>query len=335
MRLISMLALVGGCAFDAPPGGDVGDGDGDGDGDGVVHVSVRGTVVDFVGGAEIDGATLELVDLPGGEIAVSGSEFTITGVLAQSVFRVRATAASYATTLSALISVGDDDVDGELVELVAQSLVDDAYADAGISPSGGILAARLFDPSIGAPAAGVEEAAFTDGPATAFLGTNLEVFSGAPATTDTGIAFVLNVAEGLVEMQSGVGEHFFTADATRVEDGSVSIVDIDVGVDPPQIPANVFFDPDVLAVFAAKGCNGCHRGANPGQPFFSLNGDTQARYQTTLSKIDQTTPDVSLLLNKPRFEDPPDAHQIVFANRYDPDYLTLLGWISNGAEEDD
>jgi hypothetical protein len=50
------------------------------------------------------------------------------------------------------------------------------------------------------------------------------------------------------------------------------------------------------------------------------------------ARVSLMMPKDSLVLTMPSFEDPPDAHpNVTFAGPGDPDYLTLLGWITEGA----
>jgi hypothetical protein len=322
--------MLVGCAFEGAGGGEANP-------DGIDRVIASGAVVDFVTGEPVTGVSLESVDLTGGEIATDDSSFTISEILPHSVFRLRVSAAGYATTITELISVETADVDGLTVEVIASQLIGDAYAEAQIARSGGIMAGRLFDTGTGDPVGGVAAEAFTDGEAAVFLGADQQIVDDAPATTSTGVALVLNVTPGLIDLESGVGVHSFIPPTTRVEDGVVSIVDVEVGADPPPIPTDVYLDPDVMDVFTARGCLGCHSGGGPGQTQggFGLNGDLETRHDAVLMRVDLDAPEQSLLLRKPSFEDPPDSHQIIFANRYDPDYLIMLGWIIDGAPEDD
>jgi hypothetical protein len=185
----------------------------------------------------------------------------------------------------------------------------------------------------GDPMAGVAGDAFALGEATVFLDGSYEVLPQAPATTSSGVAIALNVTSGLHEIESALTEHQFFGANVRIDDSVVSIVDVDVGVDPPELPAGMSFEGDVMTVFEQRGCNNCHQGNGPGrqQGGFSLNGSPEARHAEVLLRVDLDNPEQSIFLRKPSFEDPPDGHQSVFANQYDADYMKLLSWIEDGA----
>lgn len=301
--------------------------------DDIEYVSASGTVVDFLSGEPVTGVTLEGVDLTGGVIEVDGSDFVVSKILPHSVFRLRASSASHITTISAVVAVEEDDVAGLTLQVVSSQLVDDAYSAAGVGRTGGVVVSRLFDSATTAPADGVVREAFTVGDAVVFLDGENEVSSVAPASTSSGIALILNVDPGLVTLESGAAAHTFVASPTRVESGVVSIVDVEVGGEAPEIPTGMLFEADIMPIFAARGCNNCHQGSGPGrqQGGFSLNGNSSTRYEQVLMRVDLDVPADSLLLHKPSFEDPWDGHQIVFASTADADYLTMLGWIMDGA----
>ena len=52
-------------------------------------------------------------------------------------------------------------------------------------------------------------------------------------------------------------------------------------------------------------------------------------------RVNLTTAEESLILRMPSVEDPPDGHPTnVFPSPNDPDYITLLVWIREGAQRD-
>ena len=336
MRWWVGILVLSGCSFSGSTGVEGGDGDGDSEQvpEEIAYVSASGTVVDFLTGDPVTDLTIKAVDLAGGsEVEINGADFVVSKILPHSVFRLEVSSATHATTISAVIGVEDTDVAGLTLEVVSSTLIDDAYDTAGIGRAGGVLVSRLFDADTAAPVEGVAADAFAIGEAVVFLDSTRQVSDVAPASTSSGIALILNVPPGLREIESAAAEHSFIAAPTRVVNGVASIVDIEVGGEPPQIPTGVDFETDVMPIFARQGCENCHQGDGPGrkQGGFSLNGDAPARYGAVFARVDVDNPEDSLLLRKPRFEDPWDGHQIVFATRADPDYLTMLGWIMEGA----
>jgi hypothetical protein len=191
----------------------------------------------------VTGATIELLDLPGGQV-------TVEGILQQSIFRVRTTTPTHETTISALLAVADEDVTNAIVEVVPPQLIADAYdTSRRLDRESGVIVSRLRDIADGAPMAGIAGDAFTIGETTVFLDGEGAVSGDAPASTASGVALLLNVPAGLVELESALPEHYFDAPLARVESSGVTLVNIDVGLDPPPIPTNVSFENDVMPIF--------------------------------------------------------------------------------------
>ena len=96
-------------------------------------------------------------------------------------------------------------------------------------------------------------------------------------------------------------------------------------------------------IFETRGCVNCHDGSGIGKDLgeLHLNGEEQKMYRELAEevsptygvlRVDRVTPLQSLVLTMPSREDPPDAHpNVTFAGPTDPDYLIILGWISEGA----
>ena len=112
---------------------------------------------------------------------------------------------------------------------------------------------------------------------------------------------------------------------------------------PPTPPANVEFGADVLPMFERRGCVPCHTGNEDGKDLGGLQLDgSERKIHDELTKelspnfaiirVNPAQPESSVLLRLPSAEDPPDAHPVsLFASPADPDYLLLLGWVSQGA----
>lgn len=55
---------------------------------------------------------------------------------------------------------------------------------------------------------------------------------------------------------------------------------------------------------------------------------------TTFPRLDLAVPEKSLVRTMPSAESPPDAHpNVTFTGPNDPDYLTILVWIREGAKQ--
>ena len=61
-----------------------------------------------------------------------------------------------------------------------------------------------------------------------------------------------------------------------------------------------------------------------------LTEEVSGRHQVV--RVNLAAPAESLMLTLPSKEDPPDVHpNSTFLSSSDPDYLTILGWIREGA----
>lgn len=330
--------LLSACSFSAGANGD--DGNADTPNNPTLPpdaevLTMSGTIVDFVTGEPVTDVTaLEGVDLSDGDITVDGSTFTITGMVPFSIFRLKATSPTHEVTISGLLAIDDVDVTDAVIEVVPTALIDEAYDTTFRGRRDGVIVARLVDGNTGEPMTGVAEGAFPVGDVIRFLDASWAVSRDAPISLDPGIALLLNVEPGLITLESQLPEHLFLSPKVRVEGSVVTLVDIDVGLEPPPLPMDVAFDPDVVGVFDSRGCAFCHRDTllwNPPNGF-DLGGTTDERYDQVMNgRVVVMDPDASLLLRKPSFEEADDNHQIVFENEYDPDSMILQAWILDGA----
>ena len=126
-----------------------------------------------------------------------------------------------------------------------------------------------------------------------------------------------------------------------VEEGTATVAHIVVtDGEMVELPTNVPFD-DVLQVFDTRGCADCHSGNGEGKDLanLTLDGGATHIYNELMdpatnpgTRVDIATPESSLILRMPSAEDPPDGHPTnVFPSPNDPDYLTLLVWVREGA----
>jgi hypothetical protein len=105
----------------------------------------------------------------------------------------------------------------------------------------------------------------------------------------------------------------------------------------------VSFVNQVVPIFTKRGCYNCHSGNGDGRRlgdlvldgavqkiFAALTTDISPNFMVT--RVNKAMPEKSLVLTMPSFETPPDAHPtVVFTGPTDPDYVTILDWIKQGA----
>ena len=107
-----------------------------------------------------------------------------------------------------------------------------------------------------------------------------------------------------------------------------------------MLPTNVSFATTLFPMFTSRGCVACHSGNGPGKELggLKLDGSANAAYKELVlekpnTRVRTGDPESSLVLRYPSREDPPDRHpNITFASAGDPDYVTLLVWIEEGAK---
>ena len=104
------------------------------------------------------------------------------------------------------------------------------------------------------------------------------------------------------------------------------------------------FSSQVLPIFVKRGCVNCHADDGPGKElggltlkgpaakvFPELTVEISPNFAKT--RVDKVTPGKSLVLTMPSAESPPDPHpNVTLTGPTDPDYLTLLAWIKEGAK---
>jgi hypothetical protein len=95
--------------------------------------------------------------------------------------------------------------------------------------------------------------------------------------------------------------------------------------------ATVSFAADVVPLFSPHGCTSCHGSAGG----LSLYGSTSAIYAELVTEVPNTrvntsNPAASTLLTFP-LTGSGVSHQKAFSSASDPDYQTILQWITEGA----
>ena len=312
--------------------------------------TVSGKVVDFQTGMAIGGqaAVATAGVLPEPTVTVQGSSFNITGIPDNSSFVILASETpSYAPTYSPPIDVASSDLQGQFALTVSQSYLATLASGFGVTPSAGngILMLQLVDGS-GQPKAGIAGsnlvlagAAGASGPY--FLDGSMAPSTTATATSSTGWAVFFQVAPGAITLgQAANATVTLNMPTSPVDAGTVTVVRVTVtdGAPPPP-PGNVSFANQVVPIFTKRGCVECHSGGGIGKNLgnLALDGGVNHVYSQLNDpqypmRIDRADPPMSKVLTMPSYENPPDAHPtVVFTGPSDPDYVTILTWIQQGA----
>jgi hypothetical protein len=310
--------------------------------------------VDFETGAPVAGsATLSTTGLvPAPTISITAADFKIAGVAPYSSFYLLAGAPpEYRTTYNQATTVEASDVTGSKQAVVAEAFLTKLSSAFGLmsAPGTGIVIALAVDEN-GAPKAGVPATAFTINDAAPpkaahFLDANLSPDGALKSTSSSGYAVFYNVPAGTVTI-GGVMGSGYTITGAQVPTAAnvVSLALIQVAAGEQMLPMNVSFSTQIVPIFDKRGCSICHSGKAPGADLggLSLNGGDNAIYKeltTEISpnfgttRVDKMTPENSLVLTMPSYEDPPDSHpNVTLMGPTDPDYLLLLAWIKEGAK---
>jgi len=329
---------------------------GEGGGVGAATVLITGTVVDFQTAQPISGsATLSLNGLNQPQpptISVMGSHFEVSGIAPFSAFYLLTGAPpDYRDTFNVLTEVQDQAVTGVEAFVVAEAYLGELSTGFAVTPqaNGGIVIARVLDEA-GMPRAGVPGSAFAinDAPPPTgpfFLDETLAADAGLNETSSSGYAVFYDVPPGHVVIGAAMGSGFtISAPSSPVAVAKVTVVELEVSDGELMIPTNVSFATDVVPIFEKRGCTACHSGSSIGADLgdLALNGGNNKIYteltneispKHMVTRVNLEMPEESLVLMMPSFEDPPDAHpNVTFAGPTDADYLTLLGWIIEGAK---
>ena len=321
----------------------------------VQPLSVSGTAVDFENAAALkDAATISTSGLsPAPTISVTGADFSIKGVAPFSVFHILAgSPPNYRSTYNTATEVKDVDVTGVKAQVVAEAYL--AKLATGFNtmstPNTGIIIARALD-GTGKALAGVPAAAFTVNdvtpPKTArFLDATMNPAPALAATSASGYVVFYDVPIGLVKLGSAMGSGYtIVAASAPTAATAVTLASLTVTPGDPVLPKNVSFTGGVIPIFTKRGCSVCHSGNSPGADLgnLSLNTGANSIYKELTMEVSQNfkttrvnlmTPESSLIVTMPSFESPADPHpNVTFASTADPDYLTLLAWIKEGAKQ--
>ena len=340
LAMIAAITVGAGCGAD----------DGGGDGS---PLRVTGRVVDFETGQPVAAsATISTFGLdPVPTVAIDGASFALDGVAPHSVFYVLAGAApTHRNTYGAAIEVGDRDYGDVDVAAVSEAYLASLSAAFDVQPtaSTGVLLAQVVDDA-GHGRAGVAAAVF-DVPAGVlgpyFLDADLAPAPTATETSASGWAVFFEVRPGVVGLLAAP-DSGYTLDMPQspVAPAAATLARLTVSDGGVVLPRDVSFSNDVIPIFESRGCQSCHSGSGPGRDLGNLTLDGSANLihrelteelavAPGALRVDLANPEASLVLTMPSAEDPPDDHpNITFASALDPDYLTLLVWIREGAKQ--
>lgn len=334
LALVGITAVAAGCDFAA---------EGDDPPEPLGQPSISGVVVDFETGEEVAPSGLEVLGVAGTRVSIDGARFAVDGVLPFSVVHLAFAADGHRDTVNAAIEVVDTDV-GELTQQIVS--LDYASAIASELETGGdTLALIQTVDADGTPRERVTADAFAGvatGVGPLFFDGMLVPQSGRIETTAPAWVAFADVAPGLLQLAGSFGPFLVRAGAAPVRAAAATVITARVTEEALEIPTGVSLKYQVADVFRRRGCTGCHRGGQPGETLGKLKldkpGELYAELTTELSpstgapRIDATDPESSLVLTKPSLEFPSDGHpNSTFSDRFDEDYLLLMGWILDGA----
>jgi hypothetical protein len=319
-----------------------------------VYFSVAGTVVDFETGEPLDQATVSTSGIkPSPAVTIDGAEYFLGGVPLESTFNLLVgSPPDYRDTYASAITVIDESLEDVVVAAVSDGYLADLGAGFGIEAAG--LSAVLVQATdaAGAPRAGVPAAAFVAsgaGSGPFFLDAELHAAPALTETSESGWVVFFDLEPGLVEVVAPEASGYAVEmPRSPTSDGMVTLAaavvrDPEEAEDDAARPTDVSFETDVKPIFLRRRCDACHSGNGVGKQLggLQLDGGSDKVYKeltvetpTNLgSRVDLADPAASLILTMPSAEDPADDHpNITFASDRDPDYVTLLVWIEEGAK---
>ena len=323
---------------------------GNGEDEEIIPLLVTGSLVDFqTGDALVSGAVTVDGISPPPTVAVVGGEFEIAGILPYSNFHLLASSPpTHRSTYGSVIVTGNSDLAGLTLQTLSEDFVASLHSEFGVaeSTSASIVIGKLLDED-GAPLAGVSGTAFElettmEGPF--FLDSDRVPDLNLSESSDSGYVVIFNVTPGLVNFKSSENATVaLTMADSPVAARVVTLADILVQDGEVAVPTDVSFAGDVAPIFTNRGCVICHSKNGIGKDLggLHLNGEANKMHKELTEevsgrhqvvRVNLEEPEESLMLRLPSKEDPPDVHpNSTFLSGSDPDYLTILGWIREGA----
>jgi len=314
--------------------------------------AVSGTVRDLASGEPLEdpnGSITVKVDgvRPAPVVSIDGARFSIAAPANSTFHLLAGSFPFYRPTYNAAVEVTDHDIEGVELFVVKEAYLDELLLALGVETSaGGILFVRVVDAD-GNPAEGVPAEAFqvpegARGPF--FLDANQAAAPTATATTSSGLVLFAELEPGVASLAGQSDSSYALAiPSAPVADDTVSYVEAVASGEIVAVPRSVSFETDVAPIFESRGCLGCHSTFGIGRILggLTLNGRVSRVYDEVvnevsrnhgITRVDLQTPEASLILTMPSFEDPPDIHPFAtFTGPSDPDYQTILAWIREGA----
>jgi hypothetical protein len=335
-------------------GGGGGTTTGGGGGPVVPMISVSGDVVDFTSQMPLQAAQVTAAGVtPVPQVAMMGGQFLLTNVQPFSVFYLTASnAPDYLYTNEAALKVDGSDVTGvvaaavKATDMTALSMAFKAQT----TSANGTLLVQVLDasgkPQANVPAGTLMLQGITTAKGPFFLDANRKAAPMLTATSASGWAVWFDVPSGPVSLTATVGANKIDGAPAQVAPGVATLgaVVVQANTMAPPTPKNVSFATQVVPIFAKRGCVNCHSGNGPGRDIAGLTLDASVvvdyknvavnvsdQYDTT--RVNLKDPAKSLILTMPSYENPPDPHPtVVFPSNADPDYQTILVWITEGAK---
>ena len=321
--------------------------------DEIPSFGVTGQVVDFETNQPVTGSATVTVEgiVPAPTVSTTGSDFTIEGIPPASVFHLLGGAGpDYVSTYS-FAEVIDADQSDLVAPVVSKTYLDALATEFGVTPDDtkSILIGRVLDengdplPNIAAEDFDIPEQTLVMGPF--FLDANRAPDVGLTETSASGyfVFFDLDPQPLAVAAAQGSAYQLSMAVSPAAAD-VVTLADVVARPgDQIELPVNVSFDNDVYPIFENRLCIVCHdkkaeggkigdldlyEKKNINKVYEAITVDTSPL--TGGSRIDLENPEQSLFLLKPG---PPAGNHpnLTFSGLDDPDYVTILTWIAEGA----
>jgi hypothetical protein len=318
---------------------------------GIQRMNVSGRLVDFVSGAALGGSPMLTVSgmSPAPMMTENGADFLIQGIPPITTFYLVANDMDYDPTYSMPVKVQSSDMSGLDVPVVKTAYAASLASGFQVTPATdtAMVLVRAVDAN-GKALAGVPAGAFSLAGATGpfFLDDMLQPKADLMATSSSGWAVFFDVAAGSPQLAATAAGWTLTGDAIPTAKNAVSLAQViaSMGTTPTPMPSSVSFMTDVVPIFTKRGCTNCHSGNGIGrqETGFTLDNSIIVDYRQvaqTVSdnfdtlRIDLANPANSLILRMPSYSATPTGHPtVIFTSHTDPDYVTILNWVTQGGK---